>query len=715
MNKTFTAEWIWLEETVKNQHVEFVCPFIWSGEGRVTLSVSSAANYAAYVNGKYVSSGQYHDFPEYKVYDEIDITEAVQKGENRLCVIGYAVNENFFWHIADVPGVIFEVSDGKNLLAKSCAGLLCRKARGYISGEVPCFSGQLGYGYSYDFTGTDQWLEGDTAGFIPAVRKEKSRELVLRPIERLKIGAPVTSAIITQGLFLTGKGDTAAGRMQTAFMAHRLINVISEEVYKPVLSYGGKRYEFHTDEAADGMYFVVDLGQESAGYLTFELELDGEATVDIGFGEHLDDLRVRSEISGRNFAMTFYCRKGINRFDDYLKRIGCRYLQFFVHAKKVTIAYAGLRPVEYPLAEKPFQLKDALHQRIYDVAVNTLRLCMHEHYEDCPWREQCQYPMDSRLQILFGYYAFGEYEYPKAALRLMSLRMRADGNLPLCSPSGLDLAIPVFSFVYMTAVREYLERTGDKAFAREVYEKCRITAERYISLMQDGMLTRDRSSKSVWNFYDWTDGMVNNWGDHEIGDSDVEFPAPLNAHFSLAMQSLVYIARKIGEAADADRYEKIYRAINEKLDAMFWDETRRLYATYSIGGELSHYAELTQSLIVCCGGASEEHKQEVLRAITQENDLYPITLSMLYYKYEALLSSSDYAEYVKKDIERQWGSMLYRNATTFWETIKGGDDFFYAGSLCHGWSALPIYIYHKYGLGLIESKEGEEYETAKRK
>jgi hypothetical protein len=39
--------------------------------------------------------------------------------------------------------------------------------------------------------------------------------------------------------------------------------------------------------------------------------------------------------------------------------------------------------------------------------------------------------------------------------------------------------------------------------------------------------------------------------------------------------------------------------------------------------------------------------------------------------------------------------MLQKDATTFWETALGDNDFDGAGSLCHGWSALPIYYYHK--------------------
>ena len=39
--------------------------------------------------------------------------------------------------------------------------------------------------------------------------------------------------------------------------------------------------------------------------------------------------------------------------------------------------------------------------------------------------------------------------------------------------------------------------------------------------------------------------------------------------------------------------------------------------------------------------------------------------------------------------------MLDKGATTFWETEKGEADFGGAGSLCHGWSAIPIYYFNE--------------------
>lgn len=35
--------------------------------------------------------------------------------------------------------------------------------------------------------------------------------------------------------------------------------------------------------------------------------------------------------------------------------------------------------------------------------------------------------------------------------------------------------------------------------------------------------------------------------------------------------------------------------------------------------------------------------------------------------------------------------MLFGETGTFWETELGAADFGGAGSLCHGWSAIPVY------------------------
>lgn len=73
-----------------------------------------------------------------------------------------------------------------------------------------------------------------------------------------------------------------------------------------------------------------------------------------------------------------------------------------------------------------------------------------------------------------------------------------------------------------------------------------------------------------------------------------------------------------------------------------------------------------------------------------------IVFNMNIFRFDALLAvdKEKYSSFVLQEIDRIYGKMLQEGATSFWETEKGAADFDGAGSLCHGWSAIPIYYYH---------------------
>ena len=76
------------------------------------------------------------------------------------------------------------------------------------------------------------------------------------------------------------------------------------------------------------------------------------------------------------------------------------------------------------------------------------------------------------------------------------------------------------------------------------------------------------------------------------------------------------------------------------------------------------------------------------------------SLSMKAFLYDALLKvDSKNGECVLSDIDRVYGKMLEDGATTFYETEEGWPAFERAGSLCHGWSAMPIHYYHLLKVG----------------
>lgn len=76
----------------------------------------------------------------------------------------------------------------------------------------------------------------------------------------------------------------------------------------------------------DGIFVIADLGEESVGHVSLSLETDEACKAILVWGEHLSDLRVRSQIESRNFAIELKLRKGKNEWTDYLHRIGGRYL-----------------------------------------------------------------------------------------------------------------------------------------------------------------------------------------------------------------------------------------------------------------------------------------------------------------------------------------------------------------------------------------------------
>ena len=130
---------------------------------------------------------------------------------------------------------------------------------------------------------------------------------------------------------------------------------------------------------------------------------------------------------------------------------------------------------------------------------------------------------------------------------------------------------------------------------------------------------------------------------------------------------------------------------------------KQLFASYLTEGELKHYAELTQALFAVSGVADEKQKSRIREIFSSENDLVTITMGSSIHKYEALLEDENYREFVFADIAKRWGDMLFAGATSFWETFSGDDEFTFGGatSLCHGWAALPIYLYYKYGRDIV--------------
>ena len=695
------ASWIWRqEEAGRDEFCDFLDSVTIPAEGkRYYLHISADSNYTVWMNGELCTFGQYADYPDYKIYDRVDITASLKAGENRMVtVVWYYGIDTQTYKLGDA-GLIYEIVDEDGaVMAYSGEHVLSRLSRDYISGRCDLISGQLGPTYHYDLGKYDGFIEAGGEGFVPSRTVSTiSTDFTIRPNKKLTLEPRMTASVCRTGCFkYTTDAPVASVNMQYAAISsrypHEMMNTRDMKFTSPV------KFAANSEEY-NGVFFIVDLGEESAGFLDIDLELPKACRVDVGYGEHLKDGVCRTSVRG--FFTEIDCVEGRNTWLHTFRRFGCRYIQFFVHAPEVTVHYAGLRPTLYPLKHKEYKSGNLLRETIYKVCQNTLQQCLHEHYEDCPWREQALYTMDSRNQMLCGYYAFNETEAARAALDLIAHGVRSDGLLMLCYPAGLDFPIPAFSCMYFVQMDEYIRYSGDTTLAEQYFDKLDTIINTFHRKVQpEGVMENfygkaPSGKNDYWNFYEWSATM-----NGHFAETERRLECPLNCFYSLAMQAFANICDMLGKADYAADLRARVEKLNAAIAKVFYNPEAKLFESFDIIHR-GWYTVLTQSLAMLCGAAKEVDTTVMLQAMATNGstevgiNLVPNTLSMNAFRFDALLAvdKETYAPIILDELDRDYLYMLRHEATTFWETIIGADDFADAGSLCHGWSALPVYYY----------------------
>jgi len=626
------ALWIWGSDDFGiNEYSEFVESLDWSG-AKTTVRLSVSGDYTLFINGQYAASNQYGDFEYYKVYDEIDITPFLRNGENRICFLVWYFSESGFRWFTPTPGLLYEIVCGDETVKYSSEKTLSRKSIAYANGVDRKISNQLGYSFIYDAAKEDNWLTGDEYGFKKSSLVEKETVLFKRPIKKLNVG----------------------------------------EIEKGVIK--------KTENS-----FIIDLGREVVGFPSFSISSEGEQLINVAYGEILVDGHVKRKLGARDFSFDYIAKDGENNYTNYMLRFACRYIEI-TSEKPIEIEYAGLLPHYYPVTVArelpPLSEED---EKIYEICLNTLRLCMLEHYVDCPWREQALYAFDSRNQMLAGYDAFedGNFDYARANLLLIGKDNRKDGILTICVPSNDDFTIPSFSLWYVIAVKEYLCASGDLSLGREVFEKTKNLIKAFLDNSEDGLVQRF-IGENYWNFYDWSPHA--NFLHHKERKPDI----PLNCLVILALEAFSVICGKLSEE---NVFEGKAEEIRTNLSGKFFDKEKKLFYVSDTDTEPT---ELSNSLAVLAGIAGEN--TEFISDALAEGKLTQCSLSAKVLKYDALIKTDKekYKDAIFGEIRELYTKMLSGGTGTVWETKEGAEAFSDAGSLCHGWSAIPIYYYWIY-------------------
>jgi len=319
---------------------------------------------------------------------------------------------------------------------------------------------------------------------------------------------------------------------------------------------------------------------------------------------------------------------------------------------------------------------------VWDISLRTLKRCMHETYEDCPYYEQLQYIMDTRSQILFTYMVSGDTRLAYKALLDYKSSMLPEGLLQSRYPSKEPQVIPIFSIYFIFMVEDYYWQTGS--------QKAMVPFRPAIDAILEYFNGKIGSTGLVeklgyWEFVDW----VSSW---KRGVPRAVEKGPSTIHnliYAAGLQSAARINEITGREFMAVEYRRRADEILRQVDAKCWSDKEGIYKE---GPDLEEFSQHAQVWAVLTGIAQGNRAKSILKKALALDNIAQCSYVMRFYLLRALEKVGLYDR--SEDLWQDWRDMLKLHLTTCPE------DNVTVRSDCHGWSALPLYEFTRCILGV---------------
>lgn len=377
-----------------------------------------------------------------------------------------------------------------------------------------------------------------------------------------------------------------------------------------------------------------------------------------------------------------------------------RFVQLDITTAKEPLEIIGFDYLEtgYPLEAKTWvETSDKSLKPIWDISLRTLKRCMHETYEDCPYYEQLQYAMDSRSQILYTYMVSADDRLARKCMDDFRRSQRYDGMINSSYPCYGPNVIPGFSIYYIMMLYDHMMYFGDKKFLREHMGAVdgileffnRNLDERGLVSKVGGLNVFDR----YWSFIDWTIQWNETTGMPRAG-----MAGPITMESLLYIMGLTHAAEileYLGRKGVADEYRQRAEKVREAVNQYCTDQD----GMYLDGPGFPEYSQHCQVFALLTDTVNLEKGRGFLEKTMDEPEKYAqCSVAMAYYLFRALEKAGLY-ERTEKCWDL-WRDMVKKKLTTCVE------DNVNERSDCHAWGALALYDLPAVTLGVQPAAPG---------
>ena len=338
-----------------------------------------------------------------------------------------------------------------------------------------------------------------------------------------------------------------------------------------------------------------------------------------------------------------------------------------------------------------FASSDPRLDRVWTASLETMRLCSHETFEDCPHYEQMQYAGDTMITSKIAMLATGDYRLSRQALYHFDWSRLSDGLTQSRYPSRLVQIIPTWSLHWITNIRDYFMCSGDAATVRDMLPGMRAVLDWYRRHTDASGLP---AKLPFWNITDWCPW----WPRGVVPGADSGPTTILSAQYIYGLADTAEVLRQLDDprhAPEIAALEAEAARLRPALHSLTWSESEGLYFDRPGGPEVSQYGN---AWAIIAGVAGPREIERIFARFPLDEKLAPGSFFCWHFIFTALVRAGLYDR--MPTYLGPWHESLDYGLTTFVEENS------YWRSLCHAWSAHPALEFMQRLLGVTPTAPG---------